>query len=140
MIVAKVGLDGHTTGAAVVASALRDAGFDVINLGTRVRPADAVLAAIQEDADVIGLSILSGAHIHLVRETMTSLREAGESIPVVVGGTIPTSDAMVLQEMGVARVFGPGSTTQAIVAFVDECVAHRRAGSSKPVATTDIRE
>ncbi len=126
VIVCKVGLDGHTTGAAVVASGLRDAGFTVINLGARITPEQAVTAAIQEDADALGLSILSGAHLSLARRVIEIGRERGMNTPVVVGGTIPDEDAVLLKGMGVAAVFGPGSTMPDIVAAMDACVARRR--------------
>lgn len=125
VLVAKVGLDGHTTGAAVVARGLRDAGFEVINLGTRVRPADAVQAARQEDVDVIGVSILSGAHLHLAEQLIAEQRALGISIPVVIGGTIPDSDAAELKSMGVSDVFGPGTSMEKIIACMDSHVAAR---------------
>ncbi len=126
VIVCKVGLDGHTTGAAVVASGLRDAGFTVINLGTRVTPEQAVNAAIQEDADVLGLSILSGAHLSLTRRVLEIGGTRGMSSAVIVGGTIPDSDADVLRTAGAAAVFGPGTSIPAIVAEVDAIIARRR--------------
>jgi methylmalonyl-CoA mutase C-terminal domain/subunit len=135
VIVAKVGLDGHTTGAAVVARGLRDAGFEVVNLGTRVRPADAVAAALQEDADVIGISVLSGAHVHLTREVLEAARAKGVDAAVVVGGTIPESDAAELRALGAAAVFGPGSSMDAIVAEIDSLVAARRAAAEQPTMT-----
>jgi len=127
VIVCKVGLDGHTTGAAVVASGLRDAGFTVINLGTRVTPEQVVNAAIQDDVDAVGLSILSGAHLNLTRRVLEHGAAAGMNSEVVVGGTIPDADAAILRDMGVAAVFGPGSPMAAIVDAVDACVARRRA-------------
>jgi methylmalonyl-CoA mutase C-terminal domain/subunit len=126
VIVCKVGLDGHTTGAAVVASGLRDAGFTVINLGTRVTPEQAVNAAIQEDVDVLGLSILSGAHVHLTRRVLEIGRARGMTSAVIVGGTIPDSDAEVLRAAGAAAVFGPGAAIPSIVEQVDGIVARRR--------------
>lgn len=125
VLVAKVGLDGHTTGAAVVARGLRDAGFEVVNLGTRVRPADAVVAAIQEDVDVIGVSVLSGAHLHLGRQILEEERAKGVRIPVVIGGTIPGADAKELREMGVEAVFGPGASMDDIVSTMDALVEQR---------------
>lgn len=127
VIVAKVGLDGHTTGAAVVALGLRNAGFDVINLGTHVRPEQVVAAALQEDVDVIGLSILSGAHVHLTRRVCELAREQGIDAAIVVGGTIPESDAREMRVLGAATVFGPGTSIPAIVEAVDRLVASRRA-------------
>lgn len=126
VILAKVGLDGHTTGAAVVALGLRDAGFDVINLGTHVRPEQAVAAALQEDVDVIGLSILSGAHVHLTRRVCELAREQGVDAAVVVGGTIPESDAAEMRARGAAAVFGPGTSMPTIVEAIDRLVAARR--------------
>lgn len=134
VIVCKVGLDGHTTGAAVVASGLRDAGFTVINLGTRVTPEQVVTAAIQDDVDAVGLSILSGAHINLTRRIFEYGRAKGMSSQVLVGGTIPDEDATILKAMGVAAVFGPGASMAAIVAAVDACVAQRRAVDNAPKA------
>jgi methylmalonyl-CoA mutase C-terminal domain/subunit len=126
VIVAKVGLDGHTTGAAVVALGLRDAGFDVINLGTRVRPEQVIAAALQEDVDVIGLSILSGAHVHLTRRVCDLAREKGIDAAIVVGGTIPESDAAEMRAFGAAAVFGPGTSMPAIVDAIDRLVRERR--------------
>jgi methylmalonyl-CoA mutase, C-terminal domain len=134
VIVAKVGLDGHTTGAAVVARGLRDAGFEVVNLGTRVRPADAVAAALEEDADVIGISVLSGAHVHLTRQVIEEARARGVDAAVVVGGTIPESDAAELRAMGAAAVFGPGSSLDAIAAEMDRLVGARRDPAKRGVA------
>ena len=127
VIICKVGLDGHTTGAAVVASGLRDAGFTVINLGTRVAPEQVAVAAVQEDVDAVGLSILSGAHLSLTRRVLDEGRRLGMSSAVVVGGTIADDDASKLREMGVSAVFGPGSSIADIVAAVDACVAKRGA-------------
>ena len=126
VIVAKVGLDGHTTGAAVVALGLRDSGFDVINLGARVRPEQAVVAALQEDVDVIGLSILSGAHVHLTRRVCELAREMGVDAAIVVGGTIPESDAAEMRTFGAKAIFGPGTSIAAIVETMDRLVAERR--------------
>lgn len=127
ILVAKVGLDGHTTGAAVVARGLRDAGFEVVNLGTRVEPAVAVASAMQEDVDAIGVSILSGAHMHLARRLLEEMARQNVDIPLVIGGTIPGSDADALKEMGVWEVFGPGSSMEAIVSCIDRLVAERGA-------------
>jgi methylmalonyl-CoA mutase, C-terminal domain len=127
VIVAKVGLDGHTTGAAVVSLGLRNAGFDVINLGAHVRPEQVVAAALQEDVDVVGLSILSGAHVHLTRRVCELAREQGVDAAIVVGGTIPASDAREMRALGAAAVFGPGTSMPAIVEAVDRLVASRRA-------------
>ena len=119
VIIAKPGLDGHDRGAKVVARALRDGGMEVIYTGLKVTPEQVVQAAIDEDADAIGLSILSGAHMHLVPVTLKLLKEKGASdIPVFVGGIIPDEDARELRKMGVAGVYGPGTSTEAIVADV----------------------
>jgi methylmalonyl-CoA mutase C-terminal domain/subunit len=120
-----VGLDGHTTGAAVVARGLRDAGFEVVNLGTRVEPAVAVASAMQEDVDVVGVSILSGAHMHIARRLLEEMERQDVKIPIVLGGTIPRSDAAELRAMGVAEVFGPGSSMDSIVACMDRLAAGR---------------
>lgn len=130
ILVAKVGLDGHTTGAAVVARGLRDAGFEVVNLGTRVEPSVAVASAMQEDVDAIGVSILSGAHMHIARRLLEEKRRHDVDIPLVIGGTIPGSDADALRGMGVAEVFGPGSAMGSIVACMDRLVADRPAAVS----------
>lgn len=127
VIVAKVGLDGHTTGAAVVALGLRNAGFDVINLGTHVRPEQVVAAALQEDVDVIGLSILSGAHVHLTRRVCEIACAQGVDAAIVVGGTIPESDAEEMRSLGAAAVFGPGAPMPMIVNEIVALVAARRA-------------
>ncbi len=126
VVVAKVGLDGHTTGAAVVARGLREAGFEVINLGTRVEPAVTVNAALQEDADAIGVSILSGAHLHIAQRLLEEQDRHGVDVPLVIGGTVPRSDAQRLEAMGVSAVFGPGSSMESIVACMDCLVAQRR--------------
>jgi methylmalonyl-CoA mutase C-terminal domain/subunit len=134
VIVAKIGLDGHTTGAAVVALGLRNAGFEVVNLGTRVRPEQAVAAALEEDVDVIGLSILSGAHVHLTRLVCDLAREHGIDAAIVVGGTIPESDAAEMRASGAAAVFGPGTPMPAIVETMDRLVADRRSALRLPAA------
>ena len=131
VIVCKVGLDGHTTGAAVVATGLRDAGFTVINLGTRVTPEQVVISAVQDDVDAVGLSILSGAHLNLTRRVLEFGAAKGMTSEVIVGGTIPDEDAKTLKDMGVAEVFGPGTPMAAIIAAVDACVARRRALRAK---------
>ena len=119
VIIAKPGLDGHDRGAKVVARALRDAGIEVIYTGLHQTPAQIVDAAIQEDADVIGLSILSGAHLTLFAEVMDLLKERGATdILVFGGGIIPDDDIPVLKEMGVAEIFTPGTSMQSIVDWV----------------------
>jgi methylmalonyl-CoA mutase C-terminal domain/subunit len=121
--VAKPGLDGHDRGAKVVARALRDAGIEVIYTGLHQTPDQVVATAIQEDADAIGLSVLSGAHNHLFKRVLDLLREKGaEDIVVFGGGIIPPEDAAALKALGVKELFGPGTTTQEIVRFVREHV------------------
>ena len=121
VVVAKPGLDGHDRGAKVVARALRDAGMEVVYTGLHQTPAQIVDAAIQEDADVIGLSVLSGAHLTLFAEVMNLLK-AKDATDIVVfgGGIIPDDDIPVLEEMGVARIFTPGTPTQDIVQWVED--------------------
>ena len=121
VIVAKPGLDGHDRGAKVVARALRDAGMEVIYTGLRQTPEQVVEAAVQEDVDVIGLSILSGAHTYLVPRIVELLKEAGmDDVLVTVGGIIPEDDLPMLKEHGVTGVFGPGTPTDEIVKFIKE--------------------
>jgi methylmalonyl-CoA mutase C-terminal domain/subunit len=123
VLVAKPGLDGHDRGAKVIARALRDAGMEVIYTGLRQTPEMVVEAALQEDVDVIGLSILSGAHMALAPRIMALMRENDlEDVPVLIGGIIPTDDIPKLMEMGVAEVFGPGTSTEKIVACIRETV------------------
>lgn len=114
VLIAKPGLDGHDRGAKVVARGLRDAGFEVIYTGLHQTPEMVVRAAIQEDVDVVGLSILSGAHIPLVTEIQRLFKEKNISKPIFVGGIIPPDDAKLLLEQGVAAVFGPGSSMKEI--------------------------
>ncbi len=119
VIIAKPGLDGHDRGAKVIARALRDAGMEVIYTGLRQTPEQIVAAAVQEDADVIGLSILSGAHISICRRLMELVRESGlTDVLVVVGGIIPDADLPTLDAMGVAMVFRPGTSMQEIIDFI----------------------
>lgn len=119
VLVAKPGLDGHDRGAKVVARALRDAGMEVIYTGLRQTPEMIVEAAIQEDVDVVGLSILSGAHMTLVPRVVNLLRDNGmDDVLVVVGGIIPDEDVPALNEIGVRGIFGPGTSTQDIVEFI----------------------
>lgn len=120
VLVGKVGLDGHDRGAKVVAQALRDAGMEVIYTGLRQTPEQIVEAALQEDVQVIGLSILSGAHMQLLPPVLEMLREQDSSdIIVIVGGIIPREDVIYLKEQGVAEVFTPGSTTEDIIKFIE---------------------
>jgi methylmalonyl-CoA mutase C-terminal domain/subunit len=128
VLIAKPGLDGHDRGAKIVARALRDAGMEVIYTGLRQTPEMIVEAALQEDVDVVGLSILSGAHMTLFPKILGLLREHGmEDVLVVGGGIIPQEDVPILQEMGVAMIFGPGSPLQDIVAFIRDQVKHSSA-------------
>ena len=116
VLIAKPGLDGHDRGAKVIARALRDAGMEVIYTGLRQTPEMVAEAALQEDVDAVGVSILSGAHMTLVPRILDLLRKQGqENVAVMVGGIIPDDDVPVLKEMGVAAVFGPGTNTQAVV-------------------------
>lgn len=126
VIIAKPGLDGHDRGAKVVARALRDAGLEVIYTGLHQTPEQIVAAAIQEDADAIGLSVLSGAHMTLFAKVIELLKErqAGD-IVVFGGGIIPDDDIPQLQELGVARIFTPGATTGEIIGWVDETFGAR---------------
>ncbi|HOO56229.1 MAG TPA: cobalamin B12-binding domain-containing protein [bacterium] len=120
IVIAKPGLDGHDRGAKVVAMALRDAGFQVIYLGRRKTPAQIVQAAVQEDADYIGLSILSGSHVPLTEKLFEQLRANNASdIKVLVGGTIPEQDIGTLLNLGVSKVFPTGATMAEIVEFID---------------------
>ena len=124
VLVGKVGLDGHDRGAKVVAQALRDAGMEVIYTGLRQTPEQIVETALQEDVQVIGLSILSGAHMQLLPPVIEMLREQESSdIIVVVGGIIPREDIVYLKENGIAEVFTPGSTTEDIITFIRQKVA-----------------
>jgi methylmalonyl-CoA mutase C-terminal domain/subunit len=124
VVIAKPGLDGHDRGAKIIARALRDAGMEVIYTGLHQTPEQIVETAIQEDADAVGVSILSGAHMTLVPRIIDGLRESGaDDVLVVVGGTIPQDDAEALRVKGVAAVFGPGATTTEIVDFLRGAVA-----------------
>jgi methylmalonyl-CoA mutase C-terminal domain/subunit len=119
VVVAKPGLDGHDRGAKVVARALRDAGMEIIYTGLHQTPEQIVETAIQEDADAVGLSVLSGAHMTLFRRVVELLRERGaEDVVVFGGGIIPAADIPELRDIGVAKVFTPGATTQSIVDWV----------------------
>ena len=123
-MIAKAGLDGHDRGAKIIARALRDAGMEVIYTGLHQTPEQIVETAIQEDADAIGISILSGAHMTLIPRILEGLRADGaEEIPVLVGGTVPTDDARELRKLGVAGIFGPGAHTSEIVDFVTTAVS-----------------
>ena len=130
VIVAKAGLDGHDRGAKVVARALRDAGVEVIYTGLHQTPEQIVAAAIQEDVDAIGLSILSGAHMTLFARVIELLKERNATdIVVFGGGIIPDEDTAELSRMGVARIFTPGAPTTEITAWVRENFGHEAVGS-----------
>jgi methylmalonyl-CoA mutase C-terminal domain/subunit len=123
VIVAKPGLDGHDRGAKVIARALRDAGMEVIYTGLRQTPEQVVTAALQEDADVIGLSILSGAHNHIAPKLMELIRARGlDDVLVVIGGIIPDADIPKLKELGVKGIFQPGTPIDEIVKFINSNV------------------
>ncbi|WP_248516525.1 cobalamin B12-binding domain-containing protein [Salinarchaeum laminariae] len=127
-LVAKVGLDGHDRGAHVIARAFRDAGFEVIYSGLHNAPDEIVQAAVQEDVDVLGISILSGAHGTLVPKVIEGLEEYGamDDTLLIVGGVIPDDDKAELEELGVAEVFGPGTELETTIEFVRENVRDRR--------------
>jgi methylmalonyl-CoA mutase C-terminal domain/subunit len=123
VLIAKPGLDGHESGAKVVARALADAGMEVVYTGTRQTPQMIVNAALQEDADIVGLSILSGAHKELCSRIVSLFKQKGmEDIPIIVGGIIPDSDILGLKKIGVKEVFGPGTTTTQVVSCVKDLV------------------
>jgi methylmalonyl-CoA mutase C-terminal domain/subunit len=126
ILVAKPGLDGHDRGAKIIARALRDGGFEVIYTGLHQTPEMIAEAAVQEDADAVGLSVLSGAHMTLFPEVMRLLKERGAAeVAVFGGGIIPDDDAVKLKEMGVRQIFTPGASTEDIVKWVRENVAAR---------------
>jgi len=126
VLVAKPGLDGHDRGAKVIARALRDAGMEVIYTGIRQTPEMIAEAALQEDVDVVGLSILSGAHMELFPLVLDELRKRGlEDVIVVAGGIIPQDDYPALKQMGIKEIFGPGTPTQEIVDFIKKARAER---------------
>jgi methylmalonyl-CoA mutase C-terminal domain/subunit len=127
VVVAKPGLDGHDRGAKIIARALRDAGMEVIYTGLHQTPEQIVATVIQEDADAVGLSILSGAHMTLVPRIVELLRGEGvEDVVVTVGGTIPSEDIPELKELGVAAVFTPGAPTSDIIDFIKSAVSETR--------------
>src|SRR5437588_726725 len=127
VVVAKPGLDGHDRGAKIIARALRDAGMEVIYTGLHQTPEQIAETVLQEDADAVGLSILSGAHMTLVPRVVDLLKQQGaEDVVVTVGGTIPAEDIPELKKLGVAEVFTPGAPTQAIVDFIRDSTAGRR--------------
>lgn len=124
VLIAKPGLDGHDRGAKVIARALRDAGMEVIYTGLRQTPEMVAEAALQEDVDVVGLSILSGAHLALVPRIRETMNANGLSdVPIIVGGIIPDDDRVKLLDMGVGAVFGPGTSTEEIVTRIRGLIA-----------------
>jgi methylmalonyl-CoA mutase C-terminal domain/subunit len=126
VVVAKPGLDGHDRGAKIIARALRDAGMEVIYTGLHQTPEEIVETVIQEDADAVGLSILSGAHMTLVPRVVELLSEQhADDVLVTVGGTIPNEDAASLKQLGVDEVFTPGASTEAIVEFIEDSCGRR---------------
>jgi methylmalonyl-CoA mutase, C-terminal domain len=128
VVVAKPGLDGHDRGAKIIARALRDAGMEVIYTGLHQTPEQIVATVIQEDADAVGISILSGAHMTLIPRIMELLRAEGvDDVVVTVGGTIPAEDIAELKELGVAEVFTPGAPAQDSIDFIRRAVEDRRA-------------
>lgn len=127
VLIAKPGLDGHDRGAKVIARALRDAGMEVIYTGLRQTPEMIAEAALQEDVDVVGLSILSGAHMTLFPRIMKLLKEKGmEDVLVIAGGIIPDEDIPALKEMGIKGIFGPGTSTHDVIEFIREEIGRRR--------------
>lgn len=129
ILVAKVGLDGHDRGVKVVARILRDAGFEVIYTGLFQTPEKVAAAAIDEDVDAVGLSMLSGAHMTLAPKVVAKMREMGVDVPVIVGGIIPDQDAPKLMEAGVAGVLSPGSTADQVVDVVRKVIEASKAAA-----------
>jgi methylmalonyl-CoA mutase C-terminal domain/subunit len=136
VVVAKPGLDGHDRGAKVVAAALRDAGMEVIYTGLHQTPEMIAAAAVQEDADVIGLSILSGAHMTLIPRVAQLVKDMGrEDILITGGGIIPKEDMDDLQEQGIGRLFGPGTPTSELVDYIKDWFANREAQDAQASST-----
>lgn len=127
MLVAKVGLDGHDRGIKVVARMLRDAGFEVVYLGLRQTPESVAAAAVQEDVDIVGLSMHSGGHLTLAPAVVDALRARGLVIPVVLGGIVPPRDVSVLTERGVASVLAPGASEEEVVGAVSRAISEKAA-------------
>jgi methylmalonyl-CoA mutase C-terminal domain/subunit len=126
VLIAKPGLDGHDRGAKVVARALRDAGMEVVYTGLRQTAEMIVSAAVQEDVDAVGLSVLSGAHMHYFQQVVEGLRQRGaDDVLVFGGGIVPDKDVPELERLGVGRVFGPGASTDEVVAYLRQAVAAR---------------
>ena len=132
VLVAKPGLDGHDRGAKVIAAAFRDAGFEVIYTGLHQTPEMIVDAAIQEDVDILSMSVLSGAHMTIFPRVLALLKERGaEEIHVIGGGIIPREDAARLKEMGVGEIFGPGTPTSEAIEYIRTWVARRGAAAAE---------
>jgi methylmalonyl-CoA mutase, C-terminal domain len=132
VLIAKPGLDGHDRGAKVIARALRDAGMEVIYTGLRQTPDQIIAAALQEDVDAVGLSILSGAHMHLVPRILELRREKDmEEVMIFAGGIIPDADIVTLKGLGVAEIFPPGSPLDDIVSFVQKAIRRGAEGAEK---------
>lgn len=134
VLIAKPGLDGHESGAKVIARALAEAGMEVIYTGIRQTPAAIARAALEEDVDVVGLSILSGAHNELCSRVVSLLKEEGMGgVPVIVGGIIPDSDVAGLKAMGIREVFEPGTTTTSVIACVQTLAERSGGGNKRPI-------
>ena len=130
VLIAKPGLDGHDRGAKIIARALRDAGMEVIYTGIRQTPKMIVEAALEEDVDVIGLSILSGAHVDLFPQIFQELGSNDmDDVPIIAGGIIPESDRSALESLGVRAIYGPGTTTSQIIECVRQLASEREAGN-----------
>lgn len=138
VMIAKPGLDGHDRGAKVIARALRDAGFEVIYTGLRRSVESIVTVAIQEDVDLIGLSLLSGAHLPLTEKLMAKLNEQGVRIPVVVGGTIPERDIPVLRQLGIVGVFTPNLPLDEVVQAIKAILEGEQQGGGRPRTGRDF--
>ncbi len=135
VLIAKPGLDGHDRGAKVICRSLRDAGFEVIYTGLRRTPDEIVSTAIQEDVDVLGLSILSGAHNVLFPKIMNLLKEkSADDITVIAGGVIPDKDISVLEKIGISKIFLPGSPTQKIVGWIEKNVRQDSSEKNKQIS------
>lgn len=140
VVVAKPGLDGHDRGARVIARALRDAGMEVVYTGIFQSPESILAAVLDEDAQVLGLSSLSGAHLEYARDLAELLRANGlEDVLFVVGGTVPDADAEELKELGVAGVFGPGTHTDQVVEFIEEHASQPTTGEGQSATATARR-
>lgn len=137
VLVGKVGLDGHDRGAKVIARSLMEGGMEVIYTGLHLTPEQIAQSAIQEDVDIVGLSILSGAHMTLLPKIISLLKKQGAKIPVLAGGIISDEDRRKLKRLGVLEVFGPGTHTQEVISFIKQAVATRT--KQKQIKRTTIR-